>query len=147
MAQRKQILVVNGPNLNLLGEREPDIYGAESLEQINAWLEQTHKDHEFHFYQSNHEGALIDCLQQNRHQCDALIINPGGLTHYSVALRDAVVGCQYLTVEVHLSDIYSREAFRQISMLKDVCLEQISGHGKQGYSEAVSRLEAHWRSH
>ena len=147
MTPLKHILIVNGPNLNLLGEREPEIYGAETLDQINAELESNHPEYKLQFFQSNHEGAIIDFLQQHRKSCKALIINPGGLTHYSVALRDAVAGCQYVAVEVHLSDIYSREAFRQVSLIKDVCVAQISGHGKSGYAEAIKRLQDHWDSH
>lgn len=142
-----KILVVNGPNLNLLGEREPEVYGAETLEQVNAWVAQQFTHHEITFYQSNHEGQIIDFLQENRHDHSFLVINPGGLTHTSVALRDAIVGCEYIAVEVHLSDIYRREAFRQMSYVKDVCIEQISGHGKHGYVEAIARLETYQANH
>ncbi len=137
-----KILIINGPNLNLLGEREPEIYGAESLAEVNQWIA-AHKLaalHELKFYQSNHEGRIIDTLQAHRHWAQGCVINPGGLTHYSVALRDAIAGCQIPTVEVHISDIHAREAFRHISMVKDVCLEQISGKGKQGYIDAIVRL-------
>ncbi|MFT7526037.1 MAG: 3-dehydroquinate dehydratase-2 [Arenicella sp.] len=137
-----KILIINGPNLNLLGEREPEIYGAESLAEVNQWIA-AHKlaaVHELKFYQSNHEGQIIDTLQANRHWAQGCVINPGGLTHYSVALRDAIAGCQIPTVEVHISDIHAREEFRHISMVKDVCLEQISGKGKQGYIDAIIGL-------
>ncbi len=137
------ILILNGPNLNLLGEREPEVYGSESLEDVNKWLAE-HPDnriHECRFFQSNHEGALIDEMQDQRHWAHGFVINPGGLTHTSVSLRDAVAGCQVPTVEVHLSDIHAREEFRKISMLKDVCVAQISGQGKQGYLQAISLLE------
>ena len=137
-----KILIINGPNLNLLGEREPEIYGAESLAEVNQWIA-AHKLaalHELKFYQSNHEGRIIDTLQAHRHWAQGCVINPGGLTHYSVALRDAIAGCQIPTVEVHISDIHAREAFRHISMVKDVCLEQISGKGKQGYIDAIVRM-------
>ena len=146
-APSKRILVVNGPNLNLLGEREPEVYGAESLDDINLWLAATATSHEFEFFQSNHEGEIIDRLQAQRRSADALIINPGGLTHTSVALRDAIVGCQYLAIEVHLSDVHRRESFRQLSYVKDVCLAQITGQGKQGYLLAVERLERYWQAH
>ena len=137
-----KILIVNGPNLNLLGEREPEVYGYDSLADINKWIaEQTlSQSQTLHFYQSNHEGALIDYIQGHRHSAEGLIINPGGLTHYSVALRDAIAGCQIPTVEVHLSDVHAREDFRKISMIKDVCIEQIAGHGKQGYLLALKKL-------
>ena len=138
------ILIINGPNLNLLGEREPEVYGSESLDDINQWiLQQAVADgHKLKFYQSNHEGQLIDFLQANRRWANGAVINPGGLTHYSVALRDAIAGCQVPTVEVHLSDIHGREGFRQISMMKDVCVAQMSGQGKQGYIKAMAALIA-----
>ena len=140
-----RILIVNGPNLNLLGEREPDVYGHETLSDVNRWIGEHEQSaaHELIFYQSNHEGQIIDFLQGHRMSADGVIINPGGLTHYSVALRDAIAGCQLPAVEVHISDIHAREAFRQISMIKDVCIAQISGHGKDGYVEAIGMLEAH----
>lgn len=134
-----KILIINGPNLNLLGEREPEVYGSESLAEVNAWIAEqpAAHGHELVFFQSNHEGVIIDHLQAHRREADAVIINPGGLTHYSVALRDAISGCQIPTVEVHLSDIHAREAFRQVSMIKDVCMTQIAGRGKQGYVDAL----------
>ena len=140
-----KILIINGPNLNLLGEREPEVYGAESLEQINQWLRQhpSCSSHELQFFQSNHEGALIDELHNQRHWADGVVLNAGGLTHTSVSLRDAVVGCQMPTIEVHLSDIHARETFRDFSYLKDVCLAQISGRGKQGYLDAIVYLDQH----
>ena len=137
-----KILIINGPNLNLLGEREPDVYGAETLEELNHWLinNSVATGHDLKFYQSNHEGAIIDTIQANRRWADGMIINAGGLTHYSVALRDAITGCQVPTIEVHLSDIHAREEFRKISMIEDACIMQISGRGKQGYADAISEL-------
>jgi len=137
-----KILIVNGPNLNLLGEREPDVYGSETLADVNAWINSqiAEQGHQLTFYQSNHEGQIIDFLHAHRRFVQGVVINPGGLTHYSVALRDAIAGCQLPTVEVHLSDIHAREEFRKISMVKDVCIGQISGHGKQGYLEAIELL-------
>lgn len=137
-----KILILNGPNLNLLGEREPEVYGHESLADINAWLleQASAQECEIQFFQSNHEGAIIDALQAHRHSADGYVINPGGLTHYSISLRDAIAGCQVRTVEVHLSDIHAREEFRQVSVIKDVCIAQISGHGKHGYLEAIDLL-------
>jgi len=133
-----KILIVNGPNLNLLG-----VYGHDSLADVNKWisLHDSGRQHELIFYQSNHEGAIIDCLHAHRKSVDGVVINPGGLTHYSVALRDAISGCQLPTVEVHLSDVYARENFRKVSMIKEVCIEQISGLGKQGYIKAIASLE------
>lgn len=140
------ILLINGPNLNLLGEREPAVYGAESLDEINLWLSEhaVSSGCELCFFQSNHEGALIDEIQQKRVWADGCIINPAGLTHTSVSLRDAVSACQVPTVEVHLSDIHAREEFRKVSMLKAVCIQQISGKGKQGYLEAIQVLRDHF---
>ena len=137
-----KILILNGPNLNLLGEREPEVYGSESLSDVNQWIssQEICQDIELVFYQSNHEGALIDFMQGHRKSADGMVINPGGLTHYSVSLRDAIVGCQIPTIEVHLSDIHAREEFRQVSFVKDVCIEQISGQGKQGYLQAIELL-------
>jgi 3-dehydroquinate dehydratase-2 len=140
-----KILLVNGPNLNLLGEREPEVYGSDTLADVNHWISQHSLSQglDLHFFQSNHEGHLIDYLHAHRKSADGVVINPGGLTHYSVALRDAIAGCQVPTVEVHISDIHAREAFRQISMVKDVCIAQISGHGKLGYVEAIELLLQH----
>lgn len=137
-----KILIVNGPNLNLLGEREPEIYGSDTLADVNRWIasHSIAEGHDVSFYQSNHEGSIIDTLQAHRKFVDGVVINPGGLTHYSVALRDAIAGCQIPTVEVHISDIHAREPFRKISMIADVCIAQISGHGKLGYVEAIEML-------
>ena len=140
---KHKILVVNGPNLNLLGEREPEIYGAQTLPELNQWLSESTKEADLSFFQSNHEGKIIDFLQEQRRNCDGLVINPGGLTHYSISLRDAIAACQLKAVEVHISDIYSREAFRQVSLIKGVCIAQISGHGTAGYLEAIELLIRH----
>lgn len=137
-----KILIVNGPNLNLLGEREPEIYGSDTLADVNQWIasHSIANGHDLSFYQSNYEGSIIDTLQAHRKSADGVVINPGGLTHYSIALRDAIAGCQVPTVEVHISDIHAREAFRQVSVVTDVCIAQISGHGKLGYVEAIDIL-------
>lgn len=137
-----KILIINGPNLNLLGEREPEVYGSDSLADVNKWIKEHHSsvEHDLKFYQSNHEGQIIDVIQGHRKSIDGLVINPGGLTHYSIALRDAIAGCQIPTVEVHISDIHAREEFRKTSVIKDVCLQQISGLGKQGYVDAIKLL-------
>ena len=140
-----KILVINGPNLNLLGIREPDIYGIETLADIRNWLDrQPEPDtHDIIWFQSNHEGDLIDQIQSTISLFDGIIINPGALTHYSVAIRDAIASVNTPTVEVHLSDINSREEFRRVSVIKDECISQISGLGKQGYLEAVKTLVNH----
>ncbi len=138
-----KLLIINGPNLNMLGKREPDVYGSETLEQIEQWIS-SHPDladDELTFYQSNHEGSLIDCLQQHVGKIDGAVINPGAFTHYSYALRDAIDSVDFPVVEVHLSDIHSREPFRHISVVADVCRQQISGRGKAGYVEGLSALK------
>ena len=136
------ILVINGPNLNLLGVREPDVYGSETLIDIQNWLnEQPEADsHSITWFQSNHEGELIDHLHEAMGKFESIIINPGAFTHYSYALRDAIAAVNIPTVEVHLSDINNREDFRKVSVIKDVCLDQISGLGKIGYLKGIQRL-------
>ena len=137
-----KILVINGPNLNLLGIREPDIYGIETLADIRNWLDRQPEatGHNIRWFQSNHEGDLIDQIQTTTNLYDGIIINPGALTHYSFAIRDAIASVNTPTVEVHLSDINSREEFRKVSVIKDECISQISGLGKQGYLEALKTL-------
>ena len=137
-------LVIHGPNLNLLGKREPDIYGTESLTDLNAWL-QFHRElanDKLTFFQSNHEGEIIDFLHKHLGVVDGAVINPGALTHYSYALRDAIAAVDYPVVEVHLSDINSREDFRKVSVTREVCIKQISGKGKEGYLEGLLALKS-----
>ena len=131
--------------MNLLGEREPEVYGSDTLADLNDFIANSKEaqDLDLYFFQSNHEGAIIDFMHGHRRSAAGVVINPGGLTHYSVALRDAIAGCQVPTVEVHISDIHAREAFRQVSMVEDVCIEQISGRGKQGYLDGLSVLRKH----
>ena len=138
------ILVINGPNLNLLGEREPDIYGSDTLEALMAWLETSSESIgiNFKFYQSNHEGDIIDSIQNEREWYKAIIINPGAFSHYSYAIRDAIVAVNKPTIEVHLSDINNRELFRKKLVISDVCLRTISGKGKDGYLEALKYLKS-----
>lgn len=137
-----KIIIVNGPNLNLLSEREPEIYGSDTLHEINDWI----KNHDIcqnldlEFFQSNSEGAIIDFLHSKRKEVNHLVINPGALTHYSYALRDAIVGTNMKAVEIHLSDIHNRENFRKISVIKSVCLAQVVGEGKQGYITAIKHI-------
>ena len=139
------ILVINGPNLNLLGKREPDIYGSETLDDIQLWLREQPEiaAMELQFFQSNHEGALIDALHENMNWADGILINPGAFTHYSYAIRDAIAAVNIPTVEVHLSDIYNREDFRKISVIKPVCIKQICGLGKTGFLEGLKVLQNH----
>ena len=137
-----KIIIVNGPNLNLLGEREPEIYGSETLNEINEWIKNHDicRDIELESFQSNSEGAIIDFIHSKRKEVQYLVINPGALTHYSYALRDAIVGTEMKAVEVHLSDIHDRENFRKISVIKSICLTQIFGEGKQGYIKAIQHI-------
>jgi 3-dehydroquinate dehydratase-2 len=134
-----KLLVLHGPNLNLLGQRERDIYGATTLKEINQQL-QAHasaRGIEIEFLQSNHEGVLIDAIHQASGQIDAIIINPGAFTHTSIALRDAIAAVAIPTIEVHLSNIYKREEFRQKSVIAPVAIGQISGFGPTSYILAL----------
>lgn len=138
----RTILVVNGPNLNLTGAREPHIYGAASLDDINAALcdAAVSLGIEIEFYQSNHEGDLIDRLHNARNCFDGIILNAGALTHYSYALRDAVAAIDIPTVEVHMSNIARREEFRHTSVLAPVCIGSIVGFGSFSYHLALAAL-------
>ena len=135
-----RILVLQGPNLNLLGTREPEIYGSETLDQVHAHIGRTAIELglEVIFFQSNHEGMLIDRLHER--DFEAAIVNAGGLTHTSVALRDALLAVARPFVEVHLTDPSKREPFRSVNFLADVALESIVGKGAAGYSEALELL-------
>ncbi len=137
-----KLLVLHGPNLNLLGEREPEVYGRETLAEIDARLQEfgAAQGASVETFQSNHEGALIDRIHAARADCDGLVINPGGLTHSSVALRDALAATGLPTVEVHLSNIHAREPFRRRSLIAGVALGQITGLGAHGYQLALSAL-------
>ena len=137
------ILVINGPNLNLLGKRQTEIYGEETLSELMLWLETTPagSDHSFKFFQSNHEGEIIDTIQDERHWANGILINPAAFTHYSYAIRDAISSVNIPTVEVHLSDILTREDFRQLSVIKPVCAAQVSGMGKNSYLEGLKILK------
>jgi 3-dehydroquinate dehydratase-2 len=137
-----KILVINGPNLNMLGIREPGIYGSENynflLEKISAHAKE--KNVEVDFYQSNHEGALVDKIQEAFGVFDGIVINPGAYTHTSIALLDAVKAVGIPTVEVHISDVSKREDFRQISYIRSACIKTITGLGTDGYLLAIDTL-------
>ena len=137
-----KILVINGPNLNMLGIREPGIYGSENynslLEKISAHAKE--KDVEVDFYQSNHEGALVDKIQEAYGVFDGIVINPGAYTHTSIALLDAIKAVGIPAVEVHISDVSKREDFRQISYIRLGCVASVIGHGTNGYLEAIDIL-------
>ena len=148
-----KIVIINGPNLNLLGRREPNIYGTKSMEQLVLEIQQAYPDVYFEYRQSNHEGDLIDWVQgyglaslEDAASCyslkikdtvEGIILNAGGYTHTSIALRDAVACCDVPVVEVHISNIAEREDFRRISLLTDVCAHSIIGQGTDGYLQAV----------
>ena len=152
-----KIVIINGPNLNLLGKRESAIYGTRSMEQVLVDIQRAHMDIHLTYLQSNHEGDLIDWIQAYGQNCledaslqgskqsayslekevDGIVLNAGGYTHTSVALRDAVACAEVPVVEVHISDISQREEFRRTSLLTDVCAHSIIGHGTDGYNEAI----------
>ena len=137
-----KILVINGPNLNMLGIREPDIYGRETYESLCRKI----RDHaekrgiEVTLYQSNHEGDLVDAIQQAYGKADGIVINPGAYTHTSIAILDAVKAVGIRTVEVHIADVDARENFRKVSYIRAACEKTISGHGTDGYLEAMDFL-------
>ena len=136
------ILVINGPNLNLLGTRKPDIYGTETLEELMMWLGNSTEsaNHNFKFYQSNHEGEIIDTLHDERHWADGILINAGAYTHYSYAIRDAIESIDIPAVEIHLSNPNNREDFRKKSVLSSACVDTVSGLGKNSYLEGLKIL-------
>lgn len=136
----KQIQIINGPNLNLLGKREPEIYGNVSFEECFENLRKEFPDAALHYFQSNHEGDLIDKLHEIGFNYDGIVLNAGALTHYSYALADAVKAISVPVVEVHISDIYAREDFRKISLTGENCIEIISGKGLNGYKLAIEKL-------
>lgn len=138
----KSILILNGPNLNLLGKREPAHYGSLTLEEINRRLSELAGtlDLELRFVQSNHEGVMIDALQDAMSWAGGVILNPGGYSHTSVALRDAVASIGLPVIEVHLSNIYAREEFRHSSLISPVCAGTIAGLGWRSYTAALTSL-------
>ncbi|MDQ3045784.1 MAG: type II 3-dehydroquinate dehydratase [Chloroflexota bacterium] len=142
MRQSRSILVINGPNINLLGCREPDLYGSESLSEVIASLKrlaaEAGEGWEIVDFQSNHEGHLIDAIQTRGPEAYGMIVNPGGLTHSSVALRDALAAVRKPVIEVHVTNIHARESFRRRSLTAPIALGQIVGLGTEGYRLALN---------
>lgn len=148
MPENKIILVIHGPNLNMLGKREPEVYGKATLDDINTALKETgnHLGVCVEIFQSNHEGVIVDKIQEIMNSHHGLIINPGAYTHTSVAIRDALLLLSFPVVEVHLSNIYKRETFRHHSMIAGVATGQISGLGGDGYIMALEYLARQCRA-
>jgi 3-dehydroquinate dehydratase-2 len=142
-----KILVINGPNLNMLGKRDKEHYGSDSLKAIEQALTEKGKvlGCELELFQSNHEGALIDFIQEKAKSADGILINPGALTHYGYSLHDALLDAGLPVVEVHLSDIKSREEWRRLSVISDVAIRQIRGLKKEGYLLGLETLVEHIR--
>lgn len=132
-----QLHIINGPNLNLLGKREPEIYGSESFKDYLFKLKELFPEVELHYFQSNHEGALIDQLHEVGFSTDGIILNAGAFTHSSIALRDAIAGISSPVIEVHISNVHARESFRHHSWLSAVCKGVIVGMGMKGYELAI----------
>lgn len=137
-----KILVINGPNINMLGIREKNIYGSETYDDLVNFCKESAKELgvEVSFFQSNHEGALVDAIQEAYAQIDGIVINPAAYTHTSVAILDALKAVNIPTVEVHISDVSAREDFRQISYIRPYCIRTITGMGFEGYREAMKEL-------
>ncbi len=140
-----KMLILNGPNLNMLGKRNTKQYGTATLEEINKMLCDIAKKYvvELVFFQSNHEGKLIDYIQENSQQADGVLINPGALTHYGYALRDALVDSQLPIVEVHLSNILEREDFRKIDVLDGIVIDRVMGLKEKSYEVGLKKLIEH----
>ena len=141
-----KILVINGPNINMLGIREPDIYGRQDFNALIAYIREVcaRENIEVECFQSNHEGVLVDVIQSAYGKADGIVINPAAYTHTSVAILDALKAVGIPAVEVHISDVDSREAFRQISYAGLACCHTIKGHGLEGYREAIVYLKKHY---
>lgn len=138
-----RVLVINGPNLNLLGVREPGVYGKDSLESIEKELKQAAEELDLTLgcYQSNHEGDIVDTLHRAMKEADGIILNAGALTHYSYALRDAIAAIKIPVIEVHMSNIHAREEFRHTSVIAPVCVGSIAGFGKDSYMLALQAIK------
>lgn len=137
-----KILILNGPNLNLIGKREPEIYGRLSFDEYLPQLRERFPQHEIAYFQTNHEGVMIDKLQESDGQYDAVVMNPGGYAHTSIALADCIRSISIPVVEVHISDLSKREPYRQHSYSGEACVKRIMGLGMEGYAQAIIALEA-----
>ena len=136
-----RIQIINGPNINLLGKREPSIYGSVTFEDYLTGLRETYKDIEINYFQSNIEGEMIDCIQQTGFEADGIILNAGAYTHTSIALQDAIRSVTAPVIEVHISNVHSREAFRHVSMIACACKGVICGFGLASYRLALEALK------
>ena len=136
-----KILILHGPNLNLLGQREKIIYGSDTQNELFDFIKNHFPEIDFSFFQSNHEGKIIDKIHESLDKFNALIINPGAFAHYSYAIRDAIAAISVPSIEVHLSDVFNREDFRKNLVISDVCKATISGKGLNGYIEAVNKIK------
>ena len=136
-----RIQIINGPNINLLGKREPSIYGSVTFEDYLTGLRETYKDIEINYFQSNIEGEMIDCIQQTGFDADGIILNAGAYTHTSIALQDAIRSVTAPVIEVHISNVHSREAFRHVSMIACACKGVICGFGLDSYRLALEALK------
>ena len=136
-----RIQIINGPNINLLGKREPSIYGSVTFEDYLTGLRETYKDIEINYFQSNIEGEMIDCIQQTGFEADGIILNAGAYTHTSIALQDAIRSVTAPVIEVHISNVHSREAFRPVSMIACACRGVICGFGLDSYRLALEALK------
>ena len=140
MAKNLKIAIINGPNLNLLGKREPGIYGNQTFESYYETLKEKYPDVEFEYYQSNHEGSLIDKIQEMGFEYEGIVLNAGGYTHTSIALADCIRAVSTPVIEVHISDISKRESFRQISMIEPACKATFAGFGMDSYRRGIDAL-------
>ena len=136
-----KILIINGPNLNYLGRRKPEIYGRRTLDELNEYIRSNFKEDTLEFFQSNHEGAIIDKIQEAPQKYDGIVLNAGAFTHYSYAIRDAVEACEIPVVETHLSNTAAREDFRSVSVISEVCRGTVAGFGADSYVLAVDGVK------
>ncbi len=136
-----QIIIINGPNLNLLGVRQPELYGKNTFEDYFSYLEKEFPEYNLHYYQSNHEGDIIDKIHGVGYRYNGIILNAGGYTHTSIAIADALRAISTPVVEVHITNIYERESFRHTNYIKDSAVHSIVGHGLNGYKEAIQYLK------